>query len=58
MEVGKVTFKIVTIKSTGSRPLGKTRPGRENNNKIDHGYVSMMRSWIYSSQDWVYGEPL
>ena len=35
MEEGRSTFKMLTCKPTGKRPLGRPRLTRENNIKMD-----------------------
>ena len=52
MEEGRSAFKILTVKPTGKRPLGRPKRRWEDNIRIDLKEIGInMRNWIDSAQD-------
>ena len=52
MEEGRSVFKILTGKSRGKRPLGRTRRRLENIIRVDLNEIGInMRNWVDSAQD-------
>ena len=59
MEGGRSTFKISTDKSTGNRPLGRSRRRCEDNIRMDFKEIGInTRNWVDSAQDWDYWRAL
>ena len=59
MEEGRSTFKILTSKPTGKRPLGKPRRRWEDNVRMNLGEIGINAgNWVDSAQDRIFGEPL
>ena len=51
MEEGRSTFKILTGKSTGKRPLERPRRRLEGNIRMDLKETCInTRNWVYSAQ--------
>ena len=52
MEGGRSTFKILTGKPTGKRPLGRTRRRWEDNIRMDLEEIGINAgNWVDSAQD-------
>ena len=51
MEEGRSAFKIVTVKPTGKRPLGRPRRRWEDNIRMDLEEIGINASWVDSAQD-------
>ena len=52
MEEGRSTFKILTGKPTGKRPLGRPRRSWEDNIRMDLEEIGITtRNWVDSAQD-------
>ena len=52
MEESRSTFKILTDRPTGKRPLGTPRRTREDNIRMDLEEISINASnWVDSAQD-------
>ena len=52
MEEGRCSFKILTGKPTGKRPLGRPRRKWEENIRVDLKEIGMnTRNWVESAQD-------
>ena len=52
MEEGKSAFKILTGKSTGKRPLGRSRRRWEDNISMDLKEIGInTRNWVDSAQN-------
>ena len=52
MEEGRSTFKMLTGKPSGKRPLGSTRPRSEDNIRMDLKEIGInTRNWVDSVQD-------
>ena len=51
MEDVRSTFKILTGKPTGKRPLGRPRRRWEDNIKMDLKEIGINRNWVDSAQD-------
>ena len=52
MEEGKITFKILTGKPMGKRPLGRIRQRWEDNIRMDLKEIGInTRNWVDSAQD-------
>ena len=59
MEEGRSTFKILTGKPIGKRPLGRARRRWEDNIRMDLQEIGINAgNWVYSDQDRDFGEPL
>ena len=59
MEESSSAFKIVSVKPTEKRPLGRPRCRWEHNIRMDLKEIGMnTRNWIDSAQDMIIGEPL
>ena len=55
MEEGRSTFKILTAKPGGKRPLGRPRCRWENNIRMNlKGIGISTGNWVDSAQDWDY----
>ena len=50
MEEGRSAFKILSVKSTGKRPLGRPRRRWEGNIRIDLEGINA-GNWVDSAQD-------
>ena len=52
MEEGRSAFKILTVKPTGKRPLGRPRRRWEDNIRMDAEEIGInARNWVDSAQD-------
>ena len=52
MEEGRSAFKILTYKTTGKRPLGRSRRGWEGNIRMDIKEMGInTRNWVDSAQN-------
>ena len=52
MEEGRSAFKILTVKPTGKRPLGRPRRRWEDNIRMDLEEIGInAENWIDSAQD-------
>ena len=52
MEEGRSSFKILTSKPTGKRPLGRPRRGWEGNIRMDLEEIGVNAcNWVVSAQD-------
>ena len=59
MEEGRSTFKILTGKPTGKRPLGKPRRRWEDNIRMDLEEIGINTgNWVDSAQDRNYSRAL
>ena len=59
MEEGRRSFKILSDKPTGKRPLGKLRRRWEDNIRMDLKEIRFnTNNWVDSTQDRIIGEPL
>ena len=59
MEEGRSTFKLLTGKPTGKRPLGRPRHRWEENVRMDLKEISInTRKWVESAQDMDYWKAL
>ena len=56
MEDGRSSFKILTGKPTGKRPLGRRRRRWEDNIRMDLEEIGInVGNWVDSTQDMNYG---
>ena len=52
IEEGRRIFKILTVKTTGKRPLGRSRRGWEDNIKMVFKVIGVnMSNWVDSAQN-------
>ena len=52
MEEGRSAFKILTVKPTGKKPLGRPRRRWEDNIRMDVEEIGInARNWVDSAQD-------
>ena len=52
MEEGRSAFKMLTVKPTGKRPLGRPRRSREENIIMDLEVIGINAgNWVGSAQD-------
>ena len=59
MEESRITFKILTVKPTGKRLLGRSRRRWEDNIRMDFKGINInTRKWIDLTLDRVIGEAL
>ena len=59
MEEGRSTFKILTGKPTGQRPLGRPRRRLEDNIRMYLQEIGInTRNWVDSVQNWDYWRTL
>ena len=58
MEEGRSAFKILNDKSTGKRPLGRTRRGWEDNIRMDLEEIGMRGIGLIRLRIGIIGEPL
>ena len=59
MEEGRITFKIITGKPTGKRPLGRPRRRWKDNIRMDLEEIGMSaENWVVRLRIGIIGEPL
>ena len=58
MEEGRSTFKILTGKPTGKRPLGRPRRRWEDDIRMGLKEIGINTSWVVSAQDMDYRRAL